>query len=338
MPDNDLFLQTIEAVYASGLDSDRLPQALELTSRMLGAAGATLEIFDKSVQRHSAFHAVGVPTAARTPYVEHFATLNPRFPFVLRQSAGHVVWDHQILDEDSMRRDPFYSEFLSHLGLRYFLGALLEHTSETAALVSVQRTRKQGHVDKREIALMQRLCPHYQRAHDVATRLRTAGDRGGVLENALGWLTDGVALLEANGDIVYANDTFRMFAQKGDAFRIVDRTIEFADGARRRFDAALGAVQRIGDPSSTHPDRFSGATQLRDAGIYRLGSATFTREAAGDTNSSRRYVAYPRSTLEQHRHEPNTAAIVQSHQCGGAFGDSTVHRRDDQRLMLLSAG
>ena len=129
MPDNDLFLQTIEAIYASGLDCNRLPEALELTSRMLGAAGATLEIFDKTVQRHSAFHAVGVPTAARTPYVEHFATLNPRFPFVLRQSAGHVVWDHQILDEDSMRRDPFYSEFLSHLGLRYFLGAVLERSS-----------------------------------------------------------------------------------------------------------------------------------------------------------------------------------------------------------------
>ena len=250
MPGNDLFLQTIEAVYASGLDSDRLPQALELTSCMLGAAGATLEIFDKSVQRHSAFHAVGVPTAARTPYVEHFATLNPRFPFVLRKSAGHVVWDHQIMDEDSMRRDPFYSEFLSHLGLRYFLGALLEHTSEKAAAVSVQRTRKQGHVDKREIALMQRLCPHYQRAHDVATRLRTAGDRGGVLENALEWLADGVALLHADGDIVYANDTFRVLAQRGDAFRTTGRTIEFAThGARRLFEAALGAVKKIGDPS-----------------------------------------------------------------------------------------
>ena len=250
MPDNDLFLQTIEAVYASGLDSDRLPQALELTSLMLGAAGATLEIFDKSVQRHSAFHAVGVPTAARTPYVEHFATLNPRFPFVLRKSAGHVVWDHQIMDEDSMRRDPFYSEFLSHLGLRYFLGALLEHTSEKAAAVSVQRTRKQGHVGKREIALMQRLCPHYQRAYDVATRLRTAGDRGGVLENALEWLADGVALLRADGDIVYANDTFRVLAQRGDAFRTNGRTIEFAThGARRLFEAALGAVKKIGDPS-----------------------------------------------------------------------------------------
>ena len=200
MPGNDLFLQTIEAVYASGLDSERLPQALELTSRMLGAAGATLEIFDKSVQRHSAFHAL------LRISVSSWSALLPRW--------------------------------------------LLEHTSEKAAAVSVQRTRKQGHVDKREIALMQRLCPHYQRAYDVATRLRTAGDRGGVLENALEWLADGVALLHADGDIVYANDTFRVLAQRGDAFRTTGRTIEFAThGARRLFEAALGAVKKIGDPS-----------------------------------------------------------------------------------------
>ena len=250
MPDNDLFLQTIEAVYASGLDSARVPHALELTSRMLGSAGATLETFDKSARRHSAFLAVGVPTAAHIPYLEHFAALNPRFPFVLRQNVGHVIWDHQIMDENSMRRDPFYSEFLSHLGLRYFLGALLEHTSEKATVVSVQRTRKQGHADKREISLMRRLSPRYQRAHDVATRLRTAGDRGGVLENALEWLADGVALLHADGDIVYANDAFRMLAQRGDAFRIAGRTIEFAThGGRRLFEAALRAVKKIGDPS-----------------------------------------------------------------------------------------
>lgn len=127
---------------------------------------------------------------------------------------------------------------------------MLEHTSEKAAAVSVQRTRKQGHVGKREIALMQRLCPHYQRAYDVATRLRTAGDRGGVLENALEWLADGVALLRADGDIVYANDTIRVLAQRGDAFRTNGRTIEFAThGARRLFEAALGAVKKIGDPS-----------------------------------------------------------------------------------------
>jgi DNA-binding CsgD family transcriptional regulator len=250
MPGADLFLQTIETVYASGLDSDRLPEALETTSRLLGSAAATLEVFDKSAQRHDTFYTVGVPTVARASYLDHFATCNPRMPFILRQRANHVAWDHQILDEAGMRHDPFYSEFLSHIGLRYFLGAVLEHTPEKIALVSVQRTRKQGHVDNREIALMRRLFPHYQRAHDMMTRLKVAGDHRGLLENTLDWLTDGIALLRADGDIVHANHTLRTIAQRGDGIRILDRAIEFVEpDAQRRFGAALGAVQQVGDPS-----------------------------------------------------------------------------------------
>lgn len=250
MPDNDLFLQTVENVYASGLDSDRLPEALETTSTLLGAAGATLEVVDKGAWRHSQFCSVGLPTIARTPYMEHFWALNPRFPFVLRQRTGDVSWDRQILDEAGMAQDPFYAEFLSHLGLRYFVGAVLANTPERLAVVSAQRTRKQGHVDKREIALMGRLLQHYQRAQDVATRLRTTGDRRGVLENALEWLADGVALLRANGDIVYANDALCALALRGDGFRISDHAIEFTTPeARHRFGRALGAVERVGDPS-----------------------------------------------------------------------------------------
>jgi DNA-binding CsgD family transcriptional regulator len=64
-----------------------------------------------------------------------------------------------------MERDPFYAEFLPHMGLRYFTAAIFEHTPEKLAAVHVQRTRKQGHVDKREIALMRRLCPHYPHYH-----------------------------------------------------------------------------------------------------------------------------------------------------------------------------
>lgn len=250
MPDSDLFLKTIEAIYTSALERDRLPVALEATTRLLGGAGATLEVFNKPRQRHHSFDAVGVPAVAQDPYVEHFAALNPRAPYIVRQCAGHLTWDHQILDETAMRRDPFYSEFLSNIGLRYFLGAVLENAADDIAVVSVQRTRKQGHADKREIALMRRLVPHYQRALDMAARLKNAGDSYGLLENTLDWLTDGVALLGADGDIVYGNDMLRTLAQCGDGFQVVDRTIEFSEpDARRRFSAALAAVLQTGDPS-----------------------------------------------------------------------------------------
>lgn len=97
---------------------------------------------------------------------------------------------------------------------------------------------------------MNRHVPHDQLAHDVVTRLRTLGDRCGVLGNALEWLADGVALLRADGGIVYANDALCALARRGDAFRIAGNTIEFAArDVRRRFDAALGAVEGIDDPS-----------------------------------------------------------------------------------------
>ncbi len=251
MPGDDLFLKTIEAAYASGVEDDRLPEALTALSQLLGGAGAMLEIVDKRELRHKAFCSVGLPDLTRVPHIEQFAAVNPRMPYAFRQPQGKVIWDYQVLNEDEMTHNPFYGEFLRSLGLRYCLGAVVEQTPAKWAAVSVQRTKKQGHPDKRQIALMGRLYPHYQRAYDLAARLRTVADRNGVLENTLDWLADGVALLRANGQIVYASDTLRHFAQRSDGFRISDCEIEFvAPDARRRFDAALGAAKRIGDASS----------------------------------------------------------------------------------------
>ena len=70
MPGSDLFLQTIDAVYASGLDAARVPHALEATSRLLGASGAGLEVIDKLAQRPVEFFSVGLPDLARVPYLE----------------------------------------------------------------------------------------------------------------------------------------------------------------------------------------------------------------------------------------------------------------------------
>jgi DNA-binding CsgD family transcriptional regulator/PAS domain-containing protein len=256
MSDTDRLLETIEAVYASGVDDSCWPQALKLTTNLIGGVGTFLEVVDKPARQYNVFCTASTLTDTSARSFEHFAKLAPRMPFNPRRSfsfskrAGHLSWDHKILDEAGMRRDPFYSEFLPQFGLRYFLGAVLEQTSEKFTFVTVQRTHKQGHVEKREIGLMQRLCPHFQRAHDMTTRLKVAGETRGLLEDTLDWLTDGVALLRADGDIVYANDTMRALAKRGDGFRIVGRVIEFAEpGARRQFDATLGAVERRGDAS-----------------------------------------------------------------------------------------
>src|SRR5271167_877266 len=71
----DFYEQAVEAIYASGADSGRVPDALAAISRLLGGRGATLEVIDKATQRPIEFHSVGLPSAAGARYFDHFAEL-----------------------------------------------------------------------------------------------------------------------------------------------------------------------------------------------------------------------------------------------------------------------
>ncbi len=246
MSDHELILQTIDTIYASVVDRDQISTVLEATNRLVGGVGATLEIIAKETHRPTHLWSVGAPTLARTPYIEQFAALNPRIPFSLQRPAGHVAWDRQVLDEREMANDPFYAEFLPHLGIRYFLAGILEQTSERMTALTVHRAPEQGHVDQQEIEIMQRLVPHFQRAHETAERLQDAGKNHAALEHTLEWLTDGIALLGADGRIVYANEAFYTFAKRGDGFRIVERTIEFfGPESRDHFNTTFSNMQML---------------------------------------------------------------------------------------------
>jgi DNA-binding CsgD family transcriptional regulator len=247
-----LYVQAVESIYASGAAAELVPEALEATSRLLGASGATLEVIDKAAQRPVTVHSAGLPAAARSEYFDHFSALNPRIPPVLAQRAGEVSWDYKLFDEQAMARDAFYSEFLPKIGLRYFVSAVLQQTPDRIAVVAVQRNRRQGHVDQREIALMRRLSPHFQRAHDMRTRLEAAADRDTLFETALDLLNDGIALLRRDGCLVYVNETLRLLAAREIGFRIDRNAMEFSTpDLRSRFAAALGAVERVEDQSAT---------------------------------------------------------------------------------------
>jgi DNA-binding CsgD family transcriptional regulator len=246
MSDHDELLRTIETIYAGGLETESESGALAAASRLLGALGATMEVIDKPARRHTGMWVYGLPTTSKSDYVEQFAAISPRIPFGFRQPAGHVGWDYQILDEAGLAHNAFYADFLPRVGIRYFLAAILKHTPEEFAVFCVHRTRKEGHVDDREIALMRALTPHLQQAHDMATRLRGAELRAGAFERALDWVTDGAALLRNDGRVLYSNEAFDAIARRNDGLRIARGALEFAaPEARVRFAAALAAICRL---------------------------------------------------------------------------------------------
>jgi DNA-binding CsgD family transcriptional regulator len=112
--------------------------------------------------------------------------------------------------------------------------------------VTFHRARKLGHVDRREIAVVQRLLPHFHQAYSVTQRLKEARGKVSAFQSALDWLADGVALLAADGTVLYANEALERIARRSDGIRITRRTIRLsAPVAAAHLAAALGAVARL---------------------------------------------------------------------------------------------
>ena len=251
MSEHDELLKTIEAVHAAGLDAELWPQCLASLTHLFGGGGATFEVIDKLAGRHREFYACGIPAFYERAYVEYWAARNPRAIHGARLKAGKLAWDYQFLDEKGMDCEPFYAELLPTRDFRYYLAATLANTADTFAVIAVQRTRRQGHVADREIAMMERLVPHLRQTFDVATRLKGGTDKSGALEDALDWLADGVALMRADGGVVYANRVFQAIARRNDGITVKRGVIEFAAAeAREHLDTAIGMVRRLrsGEP------------------------------------------------------------------------------------------
>ena len=239
-------LTTIEAVHAAGLDAGRWPQALEAIRRMIGGRGATLETIDRATLQHRLFLARGLPPPGEMEYLDHYAALNIRLPSHLCARPNDVIYDYGVFDEETMRRAPFYAEFLPRFGCRYFISGIVDLSEQELIAVTVQRSPQQGHVDGAEIALMRRLVPHVRQAFDVTRRLAQAADARGTLERTLDWLADCVALLQADGKVIYANESFHGIVRRKEGIRLSQGMIEFADaGARDKLNAALAAILRL---------------------------------------------------------------------------------------------
>jgi DNA-binding CsgD family transcriptional regulator/PAS domain-containing protein len=285
----DDLLGTIEKIHAAGLEPTLWPVALAAVTRLIGGTAASLEVFDKRAFNHLEFHGFGIPSAVEIAYLADYIAENPRWVSLMpRQKAGDVGWDFQFIDEGQMNRDPFYAEFLRQLDMRYFLSGVLTASQKEYASISVQRSRRQGHPGRSEIALMGRLLPHVVQAYDVMRRLSRAGAVQHSLESTLDWLTDGVLAIRADGRVLHANAAARALARDDDGMRIGKSALEFSSpDARARLAASIGTIAHMRDagPEATGasdftvprpsgaPSYFVSVRPLRDRTLRRDGAA-----------------------------------------------------------------
>lgn len=291
MPKRDSLLATIEAVHAAGIEPELWPQALAAITHSVGGIAATLETFERPSARIVEFHSHGLPPACEMAYYDDYAMRNPRIPMLINGRPGEVTFDYMVLDERAMDRNAFYADFLTPEGYRYCIGGTLAVSDTESALFSVQRTIKQGHVQRAEIAAMRRLLPHVRQAFDTMRRFRNARARDRPFKAALDCLLDGAALVRADGTVVYANQALRAIAREGDGIRIAKGRLAFATAdVDAGCASALAAIARMrrGD----------------------VGAAAGTNVVVRRTSSAPSYLVSIRPLPGRHRVETAAEAIL----------------------------
>jgi DNA-binding CsgD family transcriptional regulator len=180
--------------------------------------------------------------AIREPYEQHYWSVNPRWTVQQRMAPRSLLHDDLIGDERTLDRLEFYADLLMPLGLKYFIGSLVIDDADEAVILSLQRSPKRGRMGAEDLDHFGRLLPDLVNAIAMYLRLgRGAGPSP--LASAMDRLADPIAILRADGRLLFANRTMSTLIAERELVRLDGGRITGGAGTARAFDRAIRSAQ-----------------------------------------------------------------------------------------------
>lgn len=245
MSDADI-LSVIDTLYAAALEPERWEEALAAVSEAVGAIGTSIIPVGGgggSIASRSLFDA---NMAYQQTWWRHDTPTSRILSRGLKP--GAVGTDRLVMDEDEVKRDPFYQEFLRTYGIGSSLAALTPLGSGGLFSIAAQRSFNKDPYQREDVAVMATLSPHIGRALSVAMALTEARRMASDLAEAVERLAWGVILLDADGRARQVNAT--AIGLLGDGFAI---THQRPRASLRGDDARLQAAIKAALPESLLP-------------------------------------------------------------------------------------
>ncbi len=124
-----------------------------------------------------------------------------------RSTPGRMDGSQDIMDLTSMRRSAFYNEFWRRYGdLLWSIGGLFDLGQGQIAYFGAPRSRVKGAYTPAQVLWLESIIPHFQRAYRMRSVFNSLADGAVGLLDHLNEHRIGIAMLDANGRILQAND------------------------------------------------------------------------------------------------------------------------------------
>ena len=197
---------------------------------------------------------IGIFKTSIDRYLSEYAPIDPAPPAFARLPVGRASTTRRLLSEED-HRSRFVIEFYYPLGLVETLGGNLISDNARSALIGINRGPDRPPFSDEEIADLERLMPHINRALQLRRAVVRLEAKAAGLQTAIDRLAAGVLLLNSAGTGVFANRAMREIASRGDGLALdrAGRPLPATHEGRSDLSALIEEV-RVGRRRRNHHD------------------------------------------------------------------------------------
>lgn len=236
------FSATIEMLYAAAADPTLWQAALRAVEDYTGSTGAVLNLVPKTAAALPICLAGSFSDDDCAEYAAGYMWRCPRISFAQSHRDVPVHWDRLILTEYEMDRDATYEWYGSH-GLRYYVAGWIGGTETHHAYMSLQRSRRQGHVEPENVEQFKLVLKHMTQALALAVRLGTIEQQSRFDLALIDAMPQAVFALDVAGKVVMTNASADGLLTEADALVVLDGKLQCRLGSdQARFDSAIAAA------------------------------------------------------------------------------------------------
>jgi DNA-binding CsgD family transcriptional regulator len=220
-------------IYDAAVEPGQWPQVLELLSDFLEGA-ATKLTFQNARTLRSEASSVRMPPEADRTYSQYYYKTNVFLPRIAKLRAGTLipVWD--LLPREAYQRSEFYNDFCRPGDMCHPIGVVLTNDPDMRVVFTCGRAKAAGDFEPEHLDRLRRIGPHLVRAASVSLRLSRSEIARNANAEALDSIVQGVLIVAANGELLFANRAARSLLREADGIR----TEKSALGASTPADTA----------------------------------------------------------------------------------------------------
>jgi len=166
-----------------------------------------------------------------------------------RLRPGTVVHGGMLCTDEEILRTDYYNEFLRPNDWFYAAGGPIITDCEVVSLFSIQRPRRKGQFEERELELIRQLMPHLQRAVRMHHHLHTLQSSVQAVDS----VAIGVIAVSASGKLLMANHSARKTLQENDGLALTRNGIVVTGTPQaRQFADLISAATTTGNGLGLH--------------------------------------------------------------------------------------